>query len=273
MSDKDTIAPKLDEGTEENDARRMTTAARGGRGLAADEVAEGACKAKRMKKATGAALVVGLLSVAVIAVSAAFLFVPGVEGASDTQGIEAAKAASQGADASDSDAPASAADAVGASDAGEGAPAASQDAAAAAGVPSESDARAAPGAQGQTPPAPAPGNGGANAAPAPPSNPTVTVTVSITSSAVGNPVSGGTTATFAPGATAYDALKACGLSVNASSSPLGIYVSAIGGLAEKEHGGTSGWKYAVNGVEPSYSCGSYTLSDGDQVAWYYVLHP
>ena len=68
----------------------------------------------------------------------------------------------------------------------------------------------------------------------------VTVTVSVTSSSVGNPVSSGGTFTFNEGATVYDALCALGLSVNAHGSSYGTYVSAIGGLAEKQYGGTSG---------------------------------
>ena len=68
----------------------------------------------------------------------------------------------------------------------------------------------------------------------------VTVTVSVTSSAVGNPVSSGGTFTFNEGATVYDALCALGLSVNAHGSSYGTYVSAIGGLAEKQYGGTAG---------------------------------
>ena len=76
----------------------------------------------------------------------------------------------------------------------------------------------------------------------------VTVTVSVTSSAVGNPVSSGGTFTFNEGATVYDALCALGLSVNAHGSSYGTYVSAIGGLAEKQYGGTSGWMYSVNGT-------------------------
>lgn len=100
----------------------------------------------------------------------------------------------------------------------------------------------------------------------------VTVTVSVTSSAVGNPVSSGGTFTFNEGATVYDALCALGLSVNAENSPLyqGVYVKAIGGLAEKEHGGTSGWMYSVNGVTPMTACSNYVLSNGDNVVWYYV---
>ena len=98
----------------------------------------------------------------------------------------------------------------------------------------------------------------------------VTVTVSVTSSAVGNPVSSGGTFTFNEGATAYDALCALGLSVNAHGSSYGTYVAAIGGLAEKEHGGTSGWMYSVNGVTPMTACSNYVLSNGDSVVWYYV---
>ena len=98
----------------------------------------------------------------------------------------------------------------------------------------------------------------------------VTVTVSVTSSAVGNPVSSSGAFTFNEGATAYDALCALGLSVNAHGSPYGTYVAAIGGLAEKEHGGTSGWMYSVNGVAPNTACSNYVLHNGDSVVWYYV---
>lgn len=98
----------------------------------------------------------------------------------------------------------------------------------------------------------------------------VTVTVSVTSNAVGNPVSSGGTFTFNEGATAYDALCALGLSVNAHGSSYGTYVAAIGGLAEKEHGGTSGWMYSVNGVAPNTACSNYVLHNGDSVVWYYV---
>lgn len=98
----------------------------------------------------------------------------------------------------------------------------------------------------------------------------VTVTVSVTSSAVGNPVSSGGTFTFNEGATIYDALCALGLSVNAHGSSFGTYVSAIGGLAEKQYGGTSGWMYSVNGTTPMTACSNYVLSNGDNVVWYYV---
>ena len=99
---------------------------------------------------------------------------------------------------------------------------------------------------------------------------TVIVYVSVSSSAVGNPVSGGGTFTFNQGATVYDALCACGLSMNASNTGYGVYVRAIGGLAEKEHGGNSGWMYSVNGAVPMTACSNYVLSNGDSVSWYYV---
>ena len=98
----------------------------------------------------------------------------------------------------------------------------------------------------------------------------VTVTVSVTSSAVGNPVSAGGTYTFNEGATVYDALCALGLSVNANGSAYGTYVAAIGGLAEKQYGGTSAWMYSVNGATPMTACSNYVLSNGDNVVWYYV---
>jgi hypothetical protein len=50
-----------------------------------------------------------------------------------------------------------------------------------------------------------------------------------------------------------------------------MYVSAIGGLSEKQHGGSSGWLYAVNGSTPAASCSSFELSDGDAVSWFYTV--
>lgn len=115
------------------------------------------------------------------------------------------------------------------------------------------------------------GNGssqGTNANSAAPS--TVTVSVSVSSSAADGRVSGSAHPTFKKGATAYDALCATGLSVSTKSSQYGLYVSAIGGLAEFEYGGKSGWMYSVNGSAPNVSCGKYVLKDGDSVSWYYV---
>lgn len=112
------------------------------------------------------------------------------------------------------------------------------------------------------------GSQGGASAPAPD---TMTITVSVSSSAAGGSVSGGGTFTFERGATAYDALAACGLALGSDWGPMGVYVYSIGGLAEKQFDGAGGWMYAVNGSEPSYASSSYELSDGDSVSWYYVI--
>lgn len=67
------------------------------------------------------------------------------------------------------------------------------------------------------------------------------------------------------GATVYDALCASGFSLSGSSS----YVSAIGGLAEKQCGSGSGWTYAVDGSFPAKACGRYVLSAGESISWIY----
>lgn len=99
---------------------------------------------------------------------------------------------------------------------------------------------------------------------------TVTVSISVDSSAVGGPVSGSGTFTFEEGATVYDALCALGLSIGSQGSIHGVYVSSINGLAEKEHGASSGWMYAVNGKLPNMACSAYKLVDGDSIQWRYV---
>lgn len=114
-------------------------------------------------------------------------------------------------------------------------------------------------------------NGGSSSSQGGTDSGTVTVSVSVSSSAADGRVSGSATPTFEKGATAYDALCATGLSVTSKNSQYGIYVSAIGGLAEKEFGGSSGWMYSVNGSAPNISCGKYALKDGDRVSWYYVV--
>lgn len=99
---------------------------------------------------------------------------------------------------------------------------------------------------------------------------TVTVSISVDSSAVGGPVSGSGTFTFEEDATVYDALCALGLSIGSQDSIHGVYVSSINGLAEKEHGASSGWMYAVNGKLPNMACSAYKLVDGDSIQWRYV---
>jgi hypothetical protein len=52
---------------------------------------------------------------------------------------------------------------------------------------------------------------------------------------------------------------------------MGVYVYSIDGLAEKDAGSSSGWKYYVNGSEPTMPCSAYVLGEGDSVEWRYVL--
>ena len=78
------------------------------------------------------------------------------------------------------------------------------------------------------------------------------------------------------GETVLQALEnACmdnGISYVKEGSAYGFYISSIGGLAEKECGKYSGWKYKVNGEIGSTSCSSYVLEENDEIVWYYVTH-
>lgn len=194
---------------------------------------------------------------------------PASAGSGSAEAADAPIAADDASDAADGSADASAADASG-QDAGasvDGSASTGTGAASTSGGSSSSSSSSSGGgsysssggSQGST---------GGSQAPSDDRRDTVTVTVTISSDVVGGSVSGGGTFTFEKGATAYDALCACGLSVNASDSAYGIYVSAIGGLAAE---GTQGWNYAVNGVTPGMSSSYYELSDGDTVDWFYVL--
>lgn len=271
----------------DDEARRATTAARAEGDAVPPTESEASPRRGLKPRQRIAAAVVGALSVALIAVSAAFLL-PAVEQPEASRAAVPEVSASTGAPASsdkgdanesedkgEGEGDAEASDEGDASSADAGA-SPSSDASSAASSEGGADAAGSSDAGGASPsgstsapspdPDPAPSGGGSGStAPA-----TVTVSVGVSSSAVGNPVSGGATATFSPGATAYDALMACGLSVNAASSQFGIYVSAIGGLAEKEHGAKSGWMYSVNGTTPGIACSGYVLQDGDNVQWFYV---
>lgn len=95
---------------------------------------------------------------------------------------------------------------------------------------------------------------------------TIEINFSIDSSKADGSVSYSAVMTLDKGATVYDALAASGISHSGDS-----YITAIGGLSEKQFGGQSGWKYYVNGSAPNKSCVDYTLQDGDRVQWSYVL--
>lgn len=99
----------------------------------------------------------------------------------------------------------------------------------------------------------------------------ITVSFSVVSDAVGSPVSFSKSLTLDEGATVFDALAAAGVDFVARDSAYGKYVAAIGGLAEKQHGGTSGWMYSVNGEVVMTSCSNCVLSQGDRVQWFYTV--
>lgn len=70
------------------------------------------------------------------------------------------------------------------------------------------------------------------------------------------------------GDTAYSVLiRKLGSKVSAKGSG---YVRGIDGLKELDYGPLSGWMYSVNGKFPNVSADSYTLKNGDIVAWCYT---
>lgn len=75
------------------------------------------------------------------------------------------------------------------------------------------------------------------------------------------------------GATAYSATKAActkaGISLIATKTMYGEYISAIGSLAEKATSKYSGWTYTVNGNYPPRAADKYTLENGDTIKWIY----
>lgn len=85
-----------------------------------------------------------------------------------------------------------------------------------------------------------------------------------------------TTVTFYKGETVFDVLKRVTKKNNIhmefteSIAYSGAYVEGIANLYEKDCGGGSGWEYCVNGWYPNYSCGSYVVSSGDDIAWNYT---
>ena len=113
------------------------------------------------------------------------------------------------------------------------------------------------------------GSGGGASSPSASRPARITVSIAVDGSAAG---AGASSATLSleQGSTVYDALASCGVAFNAKSTGYGMYVSSIAGLAEKEHGGMSGWMYSVNGATPNVACSSYELSDGDSVYWWYA---
>lgn len=81
--------------------------------------------------------------------------------------------------------------------------------------------------------------------------------------------------TVSKGDTVYDVLKeACsenGIRLTASNSTFGIYVSGINNIDEKDCEKNSGWTYWVNGNMPMVTCGKYTVNNGDEIKFSYVV--
>lgn len=82
------------------------------------------------------------------------------------------------------------------------------------------------------------------------------------------------TYTAKQGATVFDALEAVckenGLSLEYKQK---TYIEGIGGLREKDCGGSSGWTYRVNGQLIMKAASKCVLNDGDRVEWIYVTNP
>ncbi len=61
-----------------------------------------------------------------------------------------------------------------------------------------------------------------------------------------------------------------GIRLSARDTVYGIYVVGINNLDEFDCGTASGWVYTVNGKSPSYTCGKYKVSVGDEIVFKYV---
>ena len=79
-----------------------------------------------------------------------------------------------------------------------------------------------------------------------------------------------TTVTLSGNESVYDVLCAVCSENAVSLSGSSGYIKSIGGLAERDCGGGSGWLYRVNGTTPGVGCGSYTVVDGDCIEWLYT---
>lgn len=69
---------------------------------------------------------------------------------------------------------------------------------------------------------------------------------------------------------AWDILKKSGASLKTKGFGFMLYVKSINGLAEKQHGATSGWMYSINGKAPNVGCNAYKVKAYDREKWYYV---
>ncbi len=76
------------------------------------------------------------------------------------------------------------------------------------------------------------------------------------------------------GGSVLDALEAVctdyGIAYVNKGGASGAYISSIGGLAEKDCGGYSGWKFKVNGTVGGRAASAQKLNANDQVEWYFA---
>lgn len=84
-----------------------------------------------------------------------------------------------------------------------------------------------------------------------------------------------TTMTYTDGETVFDVLtRACssyGIQIEYAYTPMygTYYIEGINQLYEFDCGGTSGWKYSVNGTSPNVGCSDYIVNENDSIVWYY----
>ena len=101
-----------------------------------------------------------------------------------------------------------------------------------------------------------------------------TITVSIRVEGVTDTLYYNKSVTLPAGATALDLAEelndiAGAPEVVVSDSTYGAYISAIGGIAEFDYGGYSGWLFQVNSTDASQGASLTVLEDGDSVIFYY----
>ncbi|OZS78482.1 hypothetical protein CF394_06920 [Tetzosporium hominis] len=106
-----------------------------------------------------------------------------------------------------------------------------------------------------------------------PSDKTVTLSVEKRTVGLGDSIAP-TEVALHDGDTAFTLMKRVAdqkeITVDYSGSGAGVYVQAIDGLGEFDHGPQSGWMYSVNGTFPEISAGTYMLQDGDVLRWHYT---
>lgn len=98
----------------------------------------------------------------------------------------------------------------------------------------------------------------------------ISVMLTIDTSAVDDPIVYSEKLTLSAGSTVADALTATGLSVNSTTGAYGTYISAIGGLAEKDHGDMSGWTFTVNDEMAMETAETFVVNNEDRITWEYV---